>query len=142
MKTCILIKIPKLDSNKTVCQFTKWPLNVFQIFLVYDTTQWLKCVIRYFNVKIDQELVDEMTYNLLVPWNESARGKVDILAWTLSYRITISRDESIASSISTIHLHTSLTAVHCKPNDLLWVTSRIIFLKIVFPLFITNNMWL
>ena len=66
MEICIFKKNNKINSYKTVCQFTKQPYNIFQILLADGTIQKLKRVIGYFKVKFDKIWLRQMTYNVLV----------------------------------------------------------------------------
>ena len=52
-----LWKSQEFNSYNTAREFSKWPSNIFEIFLVHYTIQWLNCVVRYLNVRIDWKLV-------------------------------------------------------------------------------------
>ena len=63
MEICIYGKMPKMNSYKTVSQFTK-QLVRFSNYLVHNTIQRMNSVIGCFNVKYVEIFVEKIYFQL------------------------------------------------------------------------------
>ena len=70
-ESCIFEKNQQFNSYKTARDFTKEPSIIFKIFLVYDTIQWINCVLKSLNIKINWKLVERIMHSFEVHSNES-----------------------------------------------------------------------